>query len=61
MDEKKTINPRTKGERDAFLDGYAQAIVAVKTNGLRSAQEWLITMVEVGHPDIASKMREALE
>lgn len=42
------------------MDGYGQALVEVKTNGLRSAQEWLITMVGVDNPELADKMREAL-
>lgn len=55
-----TIPPRTKGERKAYVSGYADALVEVLANGMSAAQEWLIQMVEHDDPEIAAKMRERL-
>src|SRR3954462_8819922 len=41
------IQPRTKGERAAYAQGYAQAIITIDKEGMAAAVDWLREMVEL--------------
>lgn len=47
MTDTDLINPRTNGERRAFLEGWAQCLLTVDREGAEVAREWLLMAVEV--------------
>jgi hypothetical protein len=46
------IQPRTKGERIAYIEGYARAINDCRGHGDETARAWLRTMIEAT-PELA--------
>lgn len=43
----KVAQPRTKQERKAYIDGYANALSDVKESGITVAAQWVSEMVEL--------------
>jgi hypothetical protein len=41
------IKPRTKSERVAYVEGYAEAINIINKNGIAAAVDWLRSMAEL--------------
>jgi len=41
------IEPRTKGERASYAQGYAQAIITIDQKGMAAAVDWLREMAEL--------------
>jgi hypothetical protein len=49
------IQPRTKGEEIAYIEGYARAINDCRGHGDEYAREWLRTMIEAT-PELAQAL-----
>jgi hypothetical protein len=41
------IKPRTKGERAAYVQGYAEAVNIINKKGMAAAVDWLREMAEL--------------
>jgi hypothetical protein len=52
------IEPRTKSERDAYVHGYANAVLDVRERGMKYAHEWLREMFKLDHPDLFEQAEE---
>jgi hypothetical protein len=46
-EETEKIPPRTKSERKAYIEGYADALHDAQHSGMLSAVTWLADMVEI--------------
>lgn len=44
--DSKPIAPRTKSERQAYIEGWVDCILDVQERGLLAAKQWLRAMVE---------------